>query len=107
MATKILKSHDDVMKCVEASNVRVDKIEGLTKGVPALVETLHSKLLKGSEEIKSIGCRVTQNRKGIDELEVSIKKMQDGSSVVFLQHCNLETRKRCCLAESFTNTCNL
>ena len=57
------------MKCVEASNVRVNEIEKLTKGVPALVNTIQSKLSEGSEVIKSIGCRVAQNRKDTVELE--------------------------------------
>ena len=66
------------MKCVKASEVWVNEIEKLTKGVPALVDTVQSKLSEGSEEMKSIGYRVNQNRKGIYELEITIKKMQDG-----------------------------
>ena len=59
-------------------NVQVNEIKKLTKGVPALVDTVQSKLSEGSDRIKNIGCRVDQNRKGIDELEISIKKMQNG-----------------------------
>ena len=74
MTNKIKNCHDNVIKCIKESEVRVNEIEKLTKGVPALVDTVQSKLSEGSEEIKSIGCRVAQNRKGIDELEISIKR---------------------------------
>ena len=52
MTNKILKCHDDVMKRVEASNARVNEVESLTKGVPALVETVQAKLSESSEKLK-------------------------------------------------------
>ena len=85
MAVEIKQCNDDVTKRVEASNVRINKVESLTKCVPELVQTVQTKLSESSEELKSIGCKVDRNKKEINELEISLKKIQDdndGSSTL-------------------------
>ena len=62
--------------------MRIKKVERLTKCVSELVQATQTIFSESSEKLKSIGCRVNRNKKKIDELELSIKKIQDddGSS---------------------------
>ena len=82
MVAEIKQCYDDVTKRVEASNLRIKEVESLMKCVPELVQTVQTKLSESSEKLKSIVCRVDRNKKEIDKLELSIKKIQndDGSS---------------------------
>ena len=80
MAAKINECHDDVMNRVEVFDTRINEVENLTKCVPELVQTVQDKLSESSDELKNVGCRIDQNKKSIDELEISVKKIQDDNA---------------------------
>ena len=62
MVTEIKASHDKIMNCVEAFDMRIKKVEKLTTAVPELVRTVDAKLSASSNELKEIGGKVNQER---------------------------------------------
>ena len=74
MATKIEASHDELMNCVGAFDMHIEKVEKLTAAVPNMVQAVTTELSASSKKLKEVDVKVSQNRENNTELENSVKK---------------------------------
>ena len=75
--TEIKTSHNDLMSCIGAIDVRMNKVEKLTSSVSLLVQTTNAKISENSTELEKIGDKVDHNKETIYELEKSVKRINE------------------------------